>query len=421
MKAPMPFPSQTLRTALAAALCVLVTACATPTAQSPAPQTAASPAKPAPAQPANAARPPAPGMATSPNARAISEFRAHLAAGQLKTCAIQADRTVVCWGGSFGVSGPVPVAGLPGALAVAAGEDHQCAIRLDGRTLCWGGNANGQLGDGGKTNSDMPVPVTGLNDAMALALGNGFSCALKLDRTVVCWGDNKKGQLGDGTVQASAEPKPVKNLSDVTGLFAGAQHVCALQASGALSCWGGNASGQLGDGTKADRRLPVAVKGLNTGTVWAGLGWDHSCALKTGGALVCWGDNAKGQLGTGNNRASTTPVSVTGVTNVSVLAVGGDHVCTAVNPSGAVSCWGNNQFGQLGSFLKENKNQNRPTPVAKLSNPSLMAGGYNHTCAVDATGTAQCWGRNSHSQLGTGRADNEFAPAEVAGKRSYLK
>jgi alpha-tubulin suppressor-like RCC1 family protein len=363
-------------------------------------------------------------MAASPNAAAISAFRAHLSTGQQQSCAIKADRTVACWGGVLSRDDgphrrPAVVAGLTDVLAVASGDEHNCAIRLDGKALCWGKNNQGQLGDGSKTPSDAPVLVANLADAVALSLGNGFSCALKQDRTVVCWGRNDTGQLGDGSTLASSAPKPVKGLANVTGLFAGAGHACALLASGGVSCWGGNSSGQLGDGTKVNRLTPVAIKSLASGVLWMGVGFSHGCALKSNATLVCWGDNADGQLGNGSTKAATTPVNVLDLTSVSVLAVGGVHNCVVTNPSGATLCWGSNMFGQVGSGAQGNKN--RPTPVLKMAAPAALSAGYNHSCAIDANGAAQCWGRNSHGQLGTGRADHEFEPKAVAGGGVYLK
>jgi alpha-tubulin suppressor-like RCC1 family protein len=55
---------------------------------------------------------------------------------------------------------------------------------------------------------------------------------------------------------------------------------------------------------------PQAVVGL-IGLARIVAGDDHTCALRTNGAALCWGDNSSGQLGTGDNVASLEPVSVT--------------------------------------------------------------------------------------------------------------
>ena len=40
-------------------------------------------------------------------------------------------------------------------------------------------------------------------------------------------------------------------------------------------------------------------------------GQGHSCVLRQGGSLVCWGGNDAYQLGTGDSVARTTPTEVT--------------------------------------------------------------------------------------------------------------
>jgi alpha-tubulin suppressor-like RCC1 family protein len=50
-------------------------------------------------------------------------------------------------------------------------------------------------------------------------------------------------------------------ISRVVSLDAGYDHTCALTASATILCWGENASGQLGDGTGVGSLTPVAVKG----------------------------------------------------------------------------------------------------------------------------------------------------------------
>ena len=62
---------------------------------------------------------------------------------------------------------------------------------------------------------------------------------------------------------------------------AGDTHACALRTDGAVACWGGNDYGQSDapDGTYE----AVAAGG------------DHTCALRTDGTIACWGGNDSGQ------------------------------------------------------------------------------------------------------------------------------
>ncbi|MFM8944545.1 MAG: RCC1 domain-containing protein [Actinomycetota bacterium] len=52
-----------------------------------------------------------------------------------------------------------------------------------------------------------------------------------------------------------------------------------------------------------------------------------------------------------------------------------------------------------------------PSPVATTARVS--AGGY-HSCALDASGVASCWGLGEYGQLGTGGTDSSDAPVAVA-------
>ncbi len=65
--------------------------------------------------------------------------------------------------------------------------------------------------------------------------------------------------------------------------------------------------------------------------------------------MKCWGWNSDGQLGNGTTTQTGAgePVTPTGVTaSVGAFATGGYHTCAAVG--GAVKCWGDNYYGQLG-------------------------------------------------------------------------
>jgi alpha-tubulin suppressor-like RCC1 family protein len=214
-------------------------------------------------------------------------------------------------------STPVLVTGLGASVdAVAAGQNHACALKSGG-VSCWGANANGQLGDGLGAPwfpSTSPVTVSGLSagsGVTAITAGYNHTCAI-VSGAAQCWGKDTNGQLGDGGNSDSSIPLPVSGLSSgVTAIAGGGAHTCAI-VSNSAKCWGGDSSGQLGNGApNTDSNVPVDVNGLTSGATAIGAGGLHSCAVQNGGAL-CWGANASGQLGDNSTNNSSAPAAVSG-------------------------------------------------------------------------------------------------------------
>jgi alpha-tubulin suppressor-like RCC1 family protein len=296
-----------------------------------------------------------------------------IAAGQHHSCALTTGGGVLCWGansvgqlgdGTIGNrSTPVAVIGLSsGVTAIAAGNFHTCALTAGGSVLCWGFNSFGQLGDGTTTIRTTPVPVSDLSSgATAIAAGQFHTCAAMATGGVRCWGDNSASQLGDGTTTQRLTPVAVSGLSSgVTAIALGFYHTCALTAAGGVLCWGDNGNGELGDGTTTPSATPVAVSGLSSGVATIAAGYTDACALTAAGGVLCWGFNFNGQLGDGTTTQQTSPVAVSGLdSGVTAIAAGGGHTC-ALTTGGAPQCWGNNAFGQLG----DGTTTQRLTPVA---------------------------------------------------------
>ncbi|MGG4403233.1 hypothetical protein ABEW61_24160, partial [Paenibacillus amylolyticus] len=73
-------------------------------------------------------------------------------------------------------------------ILLDSSANHSIRIKTDGSVWTWGNNAQGQLGDGTKTNKTTAVQVDGLSDAVMVAAGADHSMALKQDGTVWTWG-----------------------------------------------------------------------------------------------------------------------------------------------------------------------------------------------------------------------------------------
>ena len=308
---------------------------------------------------------------------------------------------------------------LNDTAAVVAGDDHTCVLTVGGAVLCWGYNPQGQLGDGTTTAQSRPTPVVGLGSGVAaITAGGRHTCGLTTAGAVLCWGRNDRNQLGDGTTSARLTPTPVVGLgSDVVEIAAGYDHTCALKTAGALVCWGYNNWGQLGDGTTTSRATPIAVPGMAGAVATIGAGAYHTCVLTTGGGAQCWGGNSSGQLGDGTTTDRWTAVPVTGLGSGLVAIAGGmSHSC-AVTTTGSAVCWGDNSYGQLGDGTTARRVT--PTAVSGLAGDvaAISAGGYE-TCALTAEGGVLCWGRNTRGQIGDGTTTQRWTPTPSSGLAS---
>ena len=141
-------------------------------------------------------------------------------------------------------------------------------------------------------------------------------------------------------------------------ISAGNAYATALLQDGQIWDWGLGGAGQLGDGSFASSSVPVQVQ-LPTGTyatqVYSGgdLGNDgHQLAVLNTGAVVSWGSNLCGQLGSRQpSRSAPSPVTIIGNMTVSRVAAGGAQ-SFVIDSSGNLWAWGQDHGGQVRSPAK---------------------------------------------------------------------
>lgn len=187
--------------------------------------------------------------------------------------------------------------------------------------------------------------------------------------------------------------------------------VCVAQfcAPGALSCLGDLVTKCDAEGKKFEPVLDCEASakkcdlGQCTGA-WAtavATGGAHSCARHPGGAVSCWGDNTWGQVGSGQSGGMVAvPAKVAGLKSVLALGLGQSHGC-AVDTEAAVQCWGAGSSGQLG--VGGTVPSNVPVVLPGLKATSISAGAA-FSCAVRTDGKLACWGVNGQGELGSGVA-----------------
>ncbi|HVW28652.1 MAG TPA: protease pro-enzyme activation domain-containing protein [Polyangiaceae bacterium] len=380
-------------------------------------------------------------------------------AGGDHTCAWLDDGSVKCWGsnasGESGLGYPPAVAhgnvtGTMGDNLPAVplsrwisntGNYHSCAVLDDGSVKCWGYNTDGQLGTGdtqlyggpaGTMGAALPaVELRPGRTALMVGTGRAHSCALLDDRTVQCWGNNSFGQLVVGNAAptgcASAStpsagrdcwaalPPITFGTAKVVSLAVGGDTNCAILDDNTLRCWGNNAHYELANGgtrnigtAQSDiNNIPaIPLSGLTPRAVT--IGTMHVCVLFSNNDVKCWGQNQFAQLGIGSvaTYQKTVPsgyvVTLDPVADVVKSIFAGWNNTCAILASGAVKCWGDNRVGELGIDNKAyvGFDSTKATAVVNLPAALSIGVGYNHMCALLATGAVRCWGYNGYGQAG---------------------
>lgn len=311
-----------------------------------------------------------------------------IAAGDWNTCALDAGGRVYCWGRNdvhqLGVDtvtqrcikkkpcsfAPVAVPTELRFKRLAVGSFHTCGITTDDRIACWGANHKGQLGSdsaltscpvtendrtiGVLTCRSAPIPLGHEVGWLEVAAWSNSTCALDADRRLYCWGRAVGGELAR---EISRAPRRLAAPPGVHGLALGDVRAAALSEERLPFEWGELELGRDMYTVTDSLAFPADLgNARQSGPFFATLtaGYDHRCGVTTEGEAYCWGENSKGQLGTGGTsdirfspRDRWRPSKVAGALHYQTISAGFSHTC-ALTTDAAVACWGSNEVGQLG-------------------------------------------------------------------------
>ena len=320
-----------------------------------------------------------------------SRGAAWFSVGWRHACGITTTGELLCWGGS-----PRPddeerlhVLAIPmdkddtpyqDWVYVSAGYRHTCGIRRGGTLLCWGDNADGQI--------SIPTDEQGepLHDWIAVSTGGAntsFTCGLRAEGQVLCWGDNTEGRTE--VPQAHVDPQQDQDHSLWTQISAGYRHACGVLEEGSIKCWGANDFNQATPPSEEEINTLTAEgrRGLGGPWIYTEAGYAHSCGLRRGGGVLCWGIDSDGQR-------SVPVLRSTGESYLwGSMTAGGFHGC-GLYDQGALRCWGSDYYGQ--------QRQPVDTRGRVFTDWVAAVAGRHNNCAQRASGELYCWGWNDQGQ-----------------------
>jgi alpha-tubulin suppressor-like RCC1 family protein len=258
-----------------------------------------------------------------------------------------------------------------------------CAIATDGSLKCWGKNTNGQIGDGTTTDRLTPVSIGGITFAVQGDGGDQNNCIVEKTGQLKCW-----------PVSGVRTPVSIAGATDAKYVSTSWNFTCYVTAGGNVKCLGSNSYGQLGNGTWSDSSTPVTVSGLTGVSTVSSKSGGHSCALKTDGAVYCWGLNDHGQLGNGNKDNKNTPQYVSLGGKAIDVTTSGSMSC-AVLENKTTRCWGGFTNDSSNDFMN-------PQTITGITNANQITAGTAFSCSQHVDKSVKCWGTNIYGQLGNG-------------------
>jgi hypothetical protein len=334
-------------------------------------------------------------------------------------CAVSHERSLWCWGG-------VNWSGVPGILSAApgpvqtiglyesessvhihelttvegllVGDDVDCAQFSPTLLRCWNDDALAISHPRG----EVAIP----SGTQTIDLGPRWGC-MAGSYGVQCFGSPSYANANEAWHSDERSPASVRPPSAVafpkrvsaTEVVVGRDHACALLDDRSVWCWGDNAFAQVGAQLPRVRaqdelEIPVATVGIPE-LLTLSAGSNHTCGLDAEGMAWCWGDANVPATDGGRVRA------VVGLPPLRELAAGNRHTC-AIALDDTVWCW---ESGAAGSRVPELQD------IVELDAHGQV------DCALDRSGAVHCWGDNQQRVADPSSPLSSSIPIEVAPSR----
>jgi hypothetical protein len=387
----------------------------------------ASPDRGVPPADAAPARDAAPNAPVEPRPEVVARPE-HLFVGFGKTCLRTAPSTVRCWSSRYDAK-PARLTTYVDTVFIH-GKFFE---RFDGS---WGCDRINLLPLAEiDTVHDLALegPGRGASDRIPAIAGASFVhgehhvCALVKGR-VLCWGLNDFMQLGYDTedscyymktlMPCSHTPAEPRGLGEVAELAVGFEHACARKARGGVLCWGrivarsdtppcAPTSVESGDEPRPCKaRGPVRIGGLDD-AVQIASNATRMCAVLKNGTVSCIGTGAPNITETGEVRGPTVAAVRPGFEDVAHIAMGPLHTC-AITRKKTVVC----QTACGAGYCE-------PYEVPDLDDVVEIGVDQQHACALRSDRSLWCWG--SRAAMGLGGTGDAQTPVRLVVDRSGVR
>jgi len=259
-----------------------------------------------------------------------------------------------------------------------------CDLSKSLGVICWSErNLNGELGRGFIGGRGGTFVIPGLPDNVNSVTSFGdTNCALTSSNEVWCWGRWSYDRYATPILVPTVVQR---NVTQLLGF-------CALLTDRSVSCLK-MYSGEFRWVNHAD--LPP-IRTL-------GSGYDSSsCGVAMDGSVICFPPFE-----------TSGYTTVAGVSDAHSLVVSSSYSC-ALRTSGAVTCWGDNRKGNLGDGTRTNGTATvrLPEPVVAFTRPQTE-NYFGSTCATGISSTLYCWGEY-RGLVVNGTPGPYYMPVEVS-------